>query len=702
MHISAKVRPMVSSPSAPFRRFPFLFGLTFFLSLLFAAQADTGILQWKGSKADIWGARSVAVDSNGNVFLLGNTAGYDSITLVKFRGDTGAVLWTKIYTPSTISASGGSMAVDTQGNVVVTGTYDTDPGVYGDRIFTAKFSGVDGALMWLRTYAGPGTMDRGEFCTLDAAGNAIVAGHSQVTSSFQEIYVAKYAAANGDVIWEKRFSGAGTQTCEVRGLVGDSLGNVFITGFAAKTGAAGRSTLVKFAAADGTLLWQENPPSLPGSSAPYCLTLDPAGNPIVGGYVSVSSKKEGFIAKYASNDGAEIWRWQRQVLQNPATEVRNVFCDAAGQIFGTGNTGLGDLLTSKADLLAVKLNSDGTLAWERSYNGPGNHQDEGKDIALDGSGDMFVLGVIRGSGTGTDIYLAKYAGATGATLWESTHNGTASTSGDHMHGTNALAFTPDGAIVMAGSFQHTASQTMEAYKYRTTPQTIQTLAPTLVNARSAMLRAQVLPGTETVSVRFYLNSNLVAGVDVPPGNVPVIAEASTTLLTANTTYTLTSELLTSLGNIPGLAVTFKTPPQGLSAWKTEHYGATTVADDADTDFDSSNTLVEYARRLNPTVPNPTATPAPQRYTYADGERLRVFVERDPLRTEVKQFVEAASSLSGPWSVLASHVGGGQFSGPGYVGGDGIGITVRVVEIRDTVPMSTSTQRFLRVRVEKNP
>ena len=87
-----------------------------------------------------------------------------------------------------------------------------------------------------------------------------------------------------------------------------------------------------------------------------------------------------------------------------------------------------------------------------------------------------------------------------------------------------------------------------------------------------------------------------------------------------------------------------------------------------------------------------------RITYAEGERLRLFLQRDPSHNDVTVIAESAGSLAGPWAPLATSTLGAPFTGLGYVSGDAATPGVKTVEIRDTVNITDAAGRFMRVRV----
>lgn len=132
-------------------------------------------------------------------------------------------------------------------------------------------------------------------------------------------------------------------------------------------------------------------------------------------------------------------------------------------------------------------------------------------------------------------------------------------------------------------------------------------------------------------------------------------------------------------------------------WKLTHLGSASAPDLDDPDRDGSATLAEYGVNTLPGTPG-GAPFEPERFLYAEGERLRLFIERDPAHNDVTVEILAADDPTGQWAVIAASALGAPFSGPGYVGGDGAGPSLKTVEIRDTVNIADAPARFLRARV----
>src|SRR5919198_1284353 len=220
------------------------------------------------------GVQGIAVDRSGNVFVTGyfqnsvdfgsgtplNSAGLMDIFIAKYSASNG-FLWAKRF-GSPGDDAGYGVAVDGNGDVLVTGMFNgsinfggTTLNTYGGGhgMFVAKFSGATGTHVWsknLQSYSASVGMG----VAVDGAGNALVTGDHLASVIFrgvtypnagyaEDIFLAKYAAADGAEMWFKHFGGPNTDIgtgiavdlrcvggSNATGVAVDSAGDVVVTG----------------------------------------------------------------------------------------------------------------------------------------------------------------------------------------------------------------------------------------------------------------------------------------------------------------------------------------------------------------------------------------------------------------------------------------------------------------------------------------
>ncbi len=85
-------------------------------------------------------------------------------------------------------------------------------------------------------------------------------------------------------------------------------------------------------------------------------------------------------------------------------------------------------------------------AWVRTYNGPGNNEEYVSATAVDGSGNVYVTGYSKGSGTDYDYATIKYY-SNGDTAWVRRYNGL----GNLDDAANGLAVDGSGNVYVTGA-----------------------------------------------------------------------------------------------------------------------------------------------------------------------------------------------------------------------------------------------------------
>jgi len=348
----------------------------------------------------------IAVDSADNVIVTGYfsstldfgggpliSAGNVDVFLTKFSA-TGAHVWSKRFGAAN-SDVGYEVVVDGNDNILVAGTFqygvDFGGGVLTSTgsldVFVAKFSPV-GVHLWSKRLGGANA-EAVEGLAVDGSGNAVLTGSfsgtadiggSNLTSAGgNDIYVVKYAAANGAHLWSKRFGGVmsdiGLSVAVDRGgnvvSCGQFTGGVdFGGGLLTPTAPYSAIVLAKHGP-NGEFLWASKYGGLSLTDCPTDVCVDGADNIVMTGY------------------------------------VQGMVDFGAGWLFSNGGK----------DTFIAKFSPGGSYQWANRLNGQAD--DQGATITTDSqqnivAGGSFQHTIDFGSGpftsvtSGTDAYLVRY------------------------------------------------------------------------------------------------------------------------------------------------------------------------------------------------------------------------------------------------------------------------------------------------------
>jgi len=153
--------------------------------------AEAWPVRYNGPGNGVDEAIALALDAQGNVYVTGYSEGVGSDYATIKYGPTGDLLWKKRYNGPGNSRDGArTLAVDVQGNAYVTGSSN---GVESsDDYATIKYSPT-GVRLWVRRYNGPGDgYDEATALALDAEGNVYVAGGSTGDGTDMDYAIVKY------------------------------------------------------------------------------------------------------------------------------------------------------------------------------------------------------------------------------------------------------------------------------------------------------------------------------------------------------------------------------------------------------------------------------------------------------------------------------------------------------------------------------
>jgi len=399
-------------------------------------QAPLTQTTWGGSGSDVADGVATAVD--GSAYVVGLT---DSFTVDQFGtpsprifvvkiAPNGLLVWQRIWNGPTIRGLGRSgVAIGSDGSVYVTGISANNQ---NDAVLI-KFS-ANGDLLWERTWGGAAS-DAGFAVATDVDGFAYIAGTAtSFGPSSSGLFVVKFNSA-GDVVWQRIFDGAAGNAL----AVGPD-GSVYAAGTTPRNVIGNFDLLALKISAGGDLVWQRT------YSAGE--VVDPRGG------------------MAAAPDGS-------------------IVIAGAIQAARAGIVGLAALI--------IKLNSDGSLVFDKQYGRDGENAD-GVAVAPD-DGTIYVAGTTASFGAGSQDAFVLHLQPTGkkgldAVTW------------------GGNAFEIGGGVSVSGGTVALAATTSAPPPYSLLVATTKLSAP----------RSTLSPGSGTLAAVAGAAANPAAGASTPTGS----------------------------------------------------------------------------------------------------------------------------------------------------------------------------------------
>jgi hypothetical protein len=404
--------------SQSFRKFLLLISFTFLYSLCFSQVTEQWVKRYNGPGNGEDGANSIVVDASGNVYVTGQSRGgggiggsIDDYATIKYDTD-GNELWVRRYDGPGNSIDGArSLAVDAQGNVYVTG-YSYGSGTGADYA-TIKYD-ANGNELWVRRHNGLGNgEDAGLSVAVDVFGNVYVTGSSQTSGTIQSNYdytTIKYDM-DGNELWVRRYNGTGNGDDNALDIALDASGNVYITGFSLGSNFIYSYATIKYDAA-GNEMWVKRYDNGVANS----LAVDTQGNVYVTGAIAGTQTGDDYGTIKYDAAGNELWVKTYNGPGNSTDGAHSIAVDVSGNVYVTGQS-LNSNGYPDYDYATIKYDATGNELWIKRYNGPGIGFDVANFIAVDAQGNVYVTGSSAGSGIiNFDFATIKYTQTTAAPL----------------------------------------------------------------------------------------------------------------------------------------------------------------------------------------------------------------------------------------------------------------------------------------------
>jgi hypothetical protein len=354
-------------------------------------------------------ARDIAVDVAGNAYVTGRFNGGSCYTelagaLVAKLDPVGAVVYASVLGGSLADSSvGQAIAVDAAGHAYVTGItssashdFPTTPGAYRtgecDNVlrfandgFVAKLSTDGGTLLYSTLLCGGGDDSPGGIA-VDAAGSAYVAGATgssdfPTVNPFQATrgggpvgitgFVSKLTPDGAQLVYSTYLGGSESQA--VGGIAVDEQGNAYVTGVTASS---------DFPTTPGVLQeYAGNRLCIEGCTDAFVTKLDPSGSALV-----YSTYLFGELDDAGSRIAVD--RGGNAYVVGTTNSSYFPIVDA----FQASNRGLDDVFVAKLDPDGKRLVYSSYLGGSRAAPSPRTGVDEGWSLALDPSGNAYVVG----------------------------------------------------------------------------------------------------------------------------------------------------------------------------------------------------------------------------------------------------------------------------------------------------------------------
>lgn len=250
---------------------------------------------------------------------------------------------------------------------------------------------------------------------------------------------ATILSAQPAIEWGERYNAPPDMADEALDIAVDAAGNVYVTGNGFNTAGNLDAITIKYDA-NGNQLWVRNyDRGASGNDYGKAIEVDAAGNVYVTGFsTSATNMLDALTIKYDAA-GTQQWASFYDGADHKMDEGRSIAVDANGNVFICGYTSDSLYLFNT---LTVCYNSSGAQQWAQVYDGPISSNDELFDLVIDGSSNVYVTGNSEQSTFNYQILTIKYNSA-GTQQWLQTHG--SPTDGDFG---KAITLDPSGNVLV--------------------------------------------------------------------------------------------------------------------------------------------------------------------------------------------------------------------------------------------------------------
>ncbi len=384
---------------------------------LFDAGGVAGAFAWDATGEVLTFTPDDALDENTTYnFVIGAGAlsqDGDSMAADENFAFTTVDLWTRTWNGEADDVDRGlGVAVDADNGALVAGITMSDTESHNMLYQLWDTSGDD---IWSYGHDGGfAGFDAGWAIAPTDDGGVVVAGNITDSAGDDLAAIRRYDAL-ADFVWEISFDGGAGGDNSAKDVTVDADGFIYATGFVSQTGEGINIWVGKYDA-DGDEEWFDTVSGSENSfDAGLGIAVDDDGNVYVAGYVTETGEDaNAWVRKYDA-DGIKVWTDSYNNDDHDLDdEAHGIAVDAEGNIYVTGMTSI-DI--SDADIWTRKLDADGDEQWTVTEAGSADSTDRGKAVAVGPDGAVYVVGWLVTNAGGYDIFIGRLDAQTGDEIW---------------------------------------------------------------------------------------------------------------------------------------------------------------------------------------------------------------------------------------------------------------------------------------------
>jgi hypothetical protein len=141
------------------------------------------------------------------------------------------------------------------------------------------------------------------------------------------------------------------------------------------------------------------------------LTVDASGNVYVTGIETTANYTYDIVTLKYSAGGSQLWVQTYDGPGNFNDESKDIGLDANNNVYVVGTQDTFYNSQPNEDMILMKYNNSGSLQWKRIYDGPGHGYEYARKLGIDGNNNITITGYAFVTGNGMDVFTLQFTAA---------------------------------------------------------------------------------------------------------------------------------------------------------------------------------------------------------------------------------------------------------------------------------------------------